>query len=1355
MPEKLRKTGIAVIGDVPWGTHFCQFYQTQKDLLDALVPYFKAGLESNEFCMWVTAEPLVAEEARKAMARAVPDFAQYVKKGQIEILPHDEWYLRGGSFDLQRVLDGWVDKLKLALERGYAGLRLTGNTTWLEKKDWKSFTEYEAAVDGVIGDYRILALCTYWLERCSVSDVLDVVRNHEFALVRRRGRWELLESSGYSQTKEALAQNEERLHKLHLSMTEGLCTHEVIYDDSGRAVDYIITDVNPAYESITGLKKCDAVGKKASQLYATSVPPYLDIYAGVAATGEPATFETYFPPMKKHFNISVFSPGRGQFATVFSDITARKQAEEALRESERRWATTLASVGDAVIATDVSGRITFMNTVAEALTGWTMREAIQKQITEVFNIINENTLEPVENPVTKVLEVGFTVGLANHTVIVRRDGTQVPVDDSGAPIKDENGKITGVVLIFRDITQRRLREVRIARLTSLYAVLSRVNEAIVRTRSLEVLYDKVCHIVADEGRFPLVWIGEVNNRRVKPTACCGPACEYIDGLRVEIEGKFGQGPTGTCIRENRAVVNYDFNTNPVMAPWRERAALYNLHSSAAFPLRRQGRAIGALTIYSSEPNSFDEEIVGLLEALCADISYALDAIDQESLRKQAEEALRDSQKDLNRAQVVASIGSWRLDVERDELSWSEETYRIFGITPGTPMTYETFIATVHPEDRELVDKKWKAALHGEPYDIEHRIIAAGKVKWVREKAELELDSDGSLLGGFGTVQDITERKKAEEKVSHLASFPELNPNPVIEIQLDGKLTYANPAAGRLFPELSDLGTKHEYLAHWPSVVRELRKLTQTPLNRTVQVGSHFFDQTIQPLPDKGLVRIYGREITEWKRAEEALKQSERRFRGIVVNSEDGISLIDEEGGIIEWNSAQEKITGLSPEEVLGRPIWDVQFQMWLGKQKTTEVYTRLKAAVLEMLATGQTPQRLSETRIRRPDGSQVYVQSHVFTIKTEKGFMLCGISRDVTMLKQSEAILKETSAYLNSLFDYANAPIIVWDRDFCITRFNHAFERLTGRNAVEVLGKHLEILFPESSKAASLDYINRTTTGERWEVIEIPILHKDGSVRIVLWNSATLYEADGKTVKATIAQGQDITERKRAEQIKDEFIGMVSHELRTPLTVVMGSVYTAMSEGLSREESLALLRDAAEGTEQLSQILNNLLELTRYQANRLKLQKEGVDVAQIVRSVTEKLGNQYGGHRIAVNIPEPLPVISADRIRLERIVSNLVDNAAKYSPVGTEVSVSCRRDGDRLLISVSDQGPGISAENRDRLFEPFQRLGETSGVAGVGLGLVVCKRLVEAHGGSIWVESETGKGTTFFFTLPLNGEEEA
>ncbi len=210
MPDELRKSGIDIIGDVPWGTHFCQFYNTSQDLLDVLVPYFQTGLENNEFCMWITAEPLDAAKARQAMKRNMPDFEKYMASDQIVIMPYDDWYVQDGVFEENRVLKGWVDRMEGALAKGFSGLRLTGNTFWLEKEDWNSFAHYEATVNDVIGKYRMLAICTYSLDKCNSTEVIDVIHTHQFALIKREGKWDMIESAIYQQAKEALKQSEKK-----------------------------------------------------------------------------------------------------------------------------------------------------------------------------------------------------------------------------------------------------------------------------------------------------------------------------------------------------------------------------------------------------------------------------------------------------------------------------------------------------------------------------------------------------------------------------------------------------------------------------------------------------------------------------------------------------------------------------------------------------------------------------------------------------------------------------------------------------------------------------------------------------------------------------------------------------------------------------------------------------------------------------------------------------------------------------------------------------------------------------------------------------------------------------------------
>ena len=161
MTGEMRKTGVDVVGDVPWGTHFCLFYETLMDLLEPLVSYCKAGLESQEFCLWAVAAPLTGEDVTHALKRAVPNFDRYLNDQSIEIVLARDWYLQNGRFDRKRVTGGWNEKLSRASARGYAGVRVTGDSAWLEKQDWKDFCEYEDSINHSIENQHLTVLCTY------------------------------------------------------------------------------------------------------------------------------------------------------------------------------------------------------------------------------------------------------------------------------------------------------------------------------------------------------------------------------------------------------------------------------------------------------------------------------------------------------------------------------------------------------------------------------------------------------------------------------------------------------------------------------------------------------------------------------------------------------------------------------------------------------------------------------------------------------------------------------------------------------------------------------------------------------------------------------------------------------------------------------------------------------------------------------------------------------------------------------------------------------------------------------------------------------------------------------------------
>jgi len=248
MEEEFRKTGIDFMGDLPWGTHLCQFYQSKEDLIRVLVPYFKAGLENNEFCMWVCSEPLKVEGAKAALKKVVKNLDDYIENSQIEILEASEWYTKSGKFDADRVLQGWLGKENQAKKRGFEGLRFTGNTFWLEKQDWGSFIEHERAVKDVIRKYRMLAICTYNLDKCGPIEGIDVISTHQFALIRRESKWELMENAERRRA-------EERMKTLTAIVDEAKVPIATV-DMNG-----IITTWNKSCEEMLGYSAEETIGK--------------------------------------------------------------------------------------------------------------------------------------------------------------------------------------------------------------------------------------------------------------------------------------------------------------------------------------------------------------------------------------------------------------------------------------------------------------------------------------------------------------------------------------------------------------------------------------------------------------------------------------------------------------------------------------------------------------------------------------------------------------------------------------------------------------------------------------------------------------------------------------------------------------------------------------------------------------------------------------------------------------------------------------------------------------------------------------------------------------------------------------
>jgi len=194
LKSDLRQSGIIVQGNIPWGTHLCLFHETKQDLLDTMVPYFRAGLENKEFCLWILQPSIARQEALDALSRGVPDFDRYLSEGSIELVSHDQWFTEGGRFEVAAVIERFHKKLEKAISKGCVGLRANGSSAWLQKADSMAFSKFEKKLDDLIAGEKMIVVCSFSLQESDSALVLDAARTHQLTAALRDGSWEVIET---------------------------------------------------------------------------------------------------------------------------------------------------------------------------------------------------------------------------------------------------------------------------------------------------------------------------------------------------------------------------------------------------------------------------------------------------------------------------------------------------------------------------------------------------------------------------------------------------------------------------------------------------------------------------------------------------------------------------------------------------------------------------------------------------------------------------------------------------------------------------------------------------------------------------------------------------------------------------------------------------------------------------------------------------------------------------------------------------------------------------------------------------------------------------------------------------------
>jgi PAS domain S-box-containing protein len=570
----------------------------------------------------------------------------------------------------------------------------------------------------------------------------------------------------------------------------------------------------------------------------------------------------------------------------------RKRIERTLRQSERRWRDLANAMPQMVWTSDADGRCDFVSRRWMEYSGKPEEELLE------FGWLESIHPDDRERLLAEWREAAAGPGGLDIELRLRgRDGEYRWHKTSAVAVRDERRGTVKWYGTNADIEEIKRAEHRLGQSNMRLALLASVAGRLLAS-------DDPQRIIAEQASLTMELLGcdvflnylvDEDERRLRLNACAGVPKDQ----RSRFESlDFGTAVCGRAATEARRIVVEEVQRDD--DPRTDLVRSCGVRAYACLPLVCGDRVLGTLSFGTRSRDRFSEDDLALMKAVSDHIAIAID-------RLRAVDTLRKAESDLNRAQGVAAVGSWRLSVRHNELVWSDEIHRMFGIPRGVQMTYETFLAAVHPDDRGDVDEKWQAALRGAPYDVTHRIIVGGDVRWVRERAELERGADGVVLGGFGTVQDVTERKRAEDDLERsrrwLERVADTTPDIIFVLDIaENRSVYVNrgitdllgysPDEFRTMNDVLERTIAPESLARARSFYREMADARPGEVRVLTYRARHkdgralWLENRVTPFSwdDAGrLVEVIGigHDVTDQKRAQEVLERDRETFERLV------------------------------------------------------------------------------------------------------------------------------------------------------------------------------------------------------------------------------------------------------------------------------------------------------------------------------------------------------------------------------------------------------------------------------------------------------------------------------------------
>ncbi|MFA5271642.1 MAG: PAS domain S-box protein, partial [Candidatus Omnitrophota bacterium] len=637
--------------------------------------------------------------------------------------------------------------------------------------------------------------------------------------------------------------------------------------------------------------------------------------------------------------------------------------------------------------------------------------------------------------------------------------------------------------------------------------------------------------------------------------------------------------------------------------------------------------------------------------------------------------------------------------------------------------------------------------------------------------------DNQINGVVAIFVDITERKKTQQVIEKARNYAEnileTMREPLIVLDTDLKVISANRSFYRTFkvtPEqtkgrfIYDLGNRQ-----WD--IPKLRHLLEELLLKNIAIDNYEIEhdfETIGPkamlfnarrLADMQMVLITIEDITERKKASEALRASEERNRLVLEATMDGFWVVDMQHRFLDVNDVYCRMSGYTKQELLNMSISDVE---------AIETPAETDAHFQKFIEIGNDR---FESRHRRKDGSVFDVEISV-QYRPDEGGKLVVFLHDITEQKRAERELaRAKDEEFKAIFDNAVDGFVIVDmktKKFYMA--NNAMCRMLGYSLEEFKKLVVRDIHPEKDTPYVINQFEKQAKGEISFAADMPVKRKDGSVFYADINASPVIIAGKKYLMGSF---RDITERKQMDEntrhmeemkttseIKTKFTSMVSHELRSPLGSIKEGINLVL-EGLAgdiNEEQRDLLDTAKRNTDRLGRLINNVLDFQKMDSGKIDFDIRENDINEIAGEVNKAmfLLAKEKGLDLAVDLDDSIPMVKFDRDKIVEVLTNLMSNAIKYTERGI-ITISTKLEDNTVHVIVRDTGRGIEAKDIQRLFQAFEQLdgAKDKKKGGTGLGLAISKEIILAHKGKIWVESEVDKGSSFHFVLPLKMRRKA